>query len=186
MTFADSAPNLDDTVAEVLMATLVMLYPDVLLLCDSSELVTKMRKAMIARAIGEAEVLAWSATIRRAFNPPVEPSSPRDSNTESSALLDLLKLQSKQIDVPILHSKILEDRVLAVEMQMHTLLGEPAPSEPSGADQPAGRTASQNANEAHRPNKKAPVAISSLVPVVHSRTACVCLAHCEENKTVRV
>ncbi|GMF36648.1 unnamed protein product [Phytophthora fragariaefolia] len=161
-------------------------HPDVLLRCDASELVTKMWKAMTARAIGEAEVLAWSATIRRAFNSPVEPSSRRDSNTESSALLDLLKLQSKQLDVLILLNKRLEDRLLAVEMQMHTQLGEPTPSEQSGADQPAGRTASQNENEAHRPKKKGPQSLSAVWYQWFTAEPRVYASHCEENKTVRV
>jgi len=76
MAFADSALNLDEDGAECFVATLLMHYPDLLLLTKTSALVSRMREAMAARAIGEAEVLAWSAVIRLAFDPPPEKTTP--------------------------------------------------------------------------------------------------------------
>ncbi|KAE9355630.1 hypothetical protein PR003_g2747 [Phytophthora rubi] len=67
--FADAALNLDETVLECLAATPIMYYPDLLLLAESCTLVGRMREVIAARTIGEAEVLAWSATIPRVFIP---------------------------------------------------------------------------------------------------------------------
>ncbi|OWZ08926.1 hypothetical protein PHMEG_00018453 [Phytophthora megakarya] len=65
--FAETALNIDEGVAGVLTVTLVIHYPDVLLLADDSAFVSRMRKAMAARSIGESEVLAWNEVIRRDF-----------------------------------------------------------------------------------------------------------------------
>ncbi|KAG3109093.1 hypothetical protein PI124_g8770 [Phytophthora idaei] len=65
VTFSDQSLNLDEDVADVLVATLFLHYPDMLRFCDSSPFVVKMREPMAARSIGESEVLAWSSTIRR-------------------------------------------------------------------------------------------------------------------------
>ncbi|POM79642.1 Hypothetical protein PHPALM_2631 [Phytophthora palmivora] len=53
--------------AEVLTATLVMHYPDMLLLADRSAFIGRMRESLAALAIGEAELLARSVAIRRVF-----------------------------------------------------------------------------------------------------------------------
>lgn len=68
--FPDSTLNLSEDVAVVLMATLVMHYPDMLRFRDSSPYVTRMCEAMMERAVWGSELLAWAATIRRAFMPP--------------------------------------------------------------------------------------------------------------------
>ncbi|KAG3024535.1 hypothetical protein PC121_g9278 [Phytophthora cactorum] len=58
MEFTDQALNLDEDVAEVLTAALVLHYSYMLRLCDHSPFVTTMREAMSARAIVESELLA--------------------------------------------------------------------------------------------------------------------------------
>ncbi|OWZ14044.1 hypothetical protein PHMEG_00012535 [Phytophthora megakarya] len=58
LSFLDTPLNLDEAVAEVLMATLVMYYSDVLMLSDSSAFFVRGREAMTARSAGEAEMLA--------------------------------------------------------------------------------------------------------------------------------
>ncbi|GMF45424.1 unnamed protein product [Phytophthora fragariaefolia] len=120
--FADTALNLDETVSECLAATLIMHNLDILLLAESCTLVGRMHEIMAARSIGKAEVLAWSATIRRTFIPPPEASSPSDCSCDASAVQQLIKRQSEQIEVLILQNKRLEDRHLALEAQLRTQL----------------------------------------------------------------
>ncbi|POM60291.1 hypothetical protein PHPALM_30876 [Phytophthora palmivora] len=98
--FADPALNLDEELAEVLTATLVMHYPDMLLLADSSAFFVRM------------QLLTWSVAIRRAFTPSPAPAESRDSSAQYTALVDLLK---KQINILILQNKRIEERLLAVE-----------------------------------------------------------------------
>ncbi|KAG3042710.1 hypothetical protein PC128_g25996 [Phytophthora cactorum] len=69
VTFSDQSLNLDEDVADMLVATLFLLYPDMLRFCASSPFVVKTREDMVARSIGQSEVLAWSSTIRREFFP---------------------------------------------------------------------------------------------------------------------
>ncbi|KAG3131581.1 hypothetical protein C6341_g23286 [Phytophthora cactorum] len=80
----DHTMNLEEDVAEVLTATLILHYPDMLVLSPDSAIVARIRDAMSARAIGEDEVLAWSDTIRRAFTSPPEISKPSDSDPHSA------------------------------------------------------------------------------------------------------
>ncbi|OWZ02392.1 hypothetical protein PHMEG_00026057 [Phytophthora megakarya] len=60
--FADAALNLDETVAECLAATLIMHYS-----CSQRVI----HEALSVKSIGEAELLAWSATVRSTFTPPI-------------------------------------------------------------------------------------------------------------------
>ncbi|EGZ28684.1 hypothetical protein PHYSODRAFT_248230 [Phytophthora sojae] len=109
LSFDETALNLDDGVADVLMATLVMHYPDMLFLSDQSAFIVWMREAMAARAIGEPEVLAWSETIRRAFTPPPPKVESSANGAQSEAAVVLLKRQSEQIDIIILQNKRLDE-----------------------------------------------------------------------------
>ncbi|POM70206.1 LOW QUALITY PROTEIN: Hypothetical protein PHPALM_13388, partial [Phytophthora palmivora] len=84
--FADPALNLDEELAEVLTATLVMHYPDMLLLADSSAFIVRMRASLAALAIGEAELLAWSVAIRRAFTTSPALAESHDSSAQYTAL----------------------------------------------------------------------------------------------------
>ncbi|KAG2897556.1 hypothetical protein PC129_g19914 [Phytophthora cactorum] len=115
----DHTMNLEEDVAEVLTATLILHYPDMLVLSPDSAIVARIRDAMSARAIGEDEVLAWSDTIRRAFTSPPEISKPSDSDPHSAEVLSLVKHQSEQISVLILQIKRLEERLLSVEAKLH-------------------------------------------------------------------
>ncbi|KAG3180880.1 hypothetical protein PC128_g15408 [Phytophthora cactorum] len=67
LSFVDHAFNLDGDVAEVLTATLILHYPDILVFSPDRAIVARIQDAMSAGAIEGAEVLAWSDTIRRAF-----------------------------------------------------------------------------------------------------------------------
>ncbi|KAG3059777.1 hypothetical protein PI125_g24992 [Phytophthora idaei] len=108
----------------MLVATLFLLYPGMLRFCDSSPFVVKMREAMVARSIGESEVLAWSSTIRREFIPASQPStSPSDDSDRLGVVLKLVQRQTEQISVLILQNKQLEERLLAVEDKLHTPSG---------------------------------------------------------------
>ncbi|EGZ19010.1 hypothetical protein PHYSODRAFT_332725 [Phytophthora sojae] len=99
--FADATLNLDDDVADVLTATLFMHYPDMLVFCPSSPLITKIREFLALRAIGEPELLAWSVTTSQAFaTPPESKASASGGEEPSPALIDLIKRQSEQIDQP--------------------------------------------------------------------------------------
>lgn len=118
--FAEPGMNLNEDVAKVLSATLIMHYPDMLLLSREGALVARIRAAMSARAIGEAEVLAWSSTIRRAFMPPSAITKPSVSDSHSAEVLSLMKRQSEQISVLILQNQRLEERLLAVEAKLHS------------------------------------------------------------------
>ncbi|KAG3113246.1 hypothetical protein PI125_g7500 [Phytophthora idaei] len=84
-----------------------------------SAIVARIRDAMSAGAIGEAEVLARSDTIRRAFMPPPEISKTSESESHSAEVLSLVKRQSELISVLILQNKRLEERLLAVEATLH-------------------------------------------------------------------
>ncbi|KAK1945118.1 hypothetical protein P3T76_003651 [Phytophthora citrophthora] len=136
LVFADSAPNLEEAVADCSTATVVMHYPDAVLLDDCSDLVCRMRGVIAEQSIGEAEVLTWSATIRRAFDLPPEMPSSRKVNCETSAVLELVKRQSEQIDVLILQNKRLEDRLLAVEAHFHTHTDRQTASKQTSVDAP--------------------------------------------------
>ncbi|POM59076.1 Hypothetical protein PHPALM_36196 [Phytophthora palmivora] len=58
--FANPALNLDEEFDEGFTSTLVMHYPDMLLLADSSAFIVRMRESLGALAIGVAELLAWA------------------------------------------------------------------------------------------------------------------------------
>ncbi|KAG2782272.1 hypothetical protein PC129_g23650 [Phytophthora cactorum] len=99
--FDDDALNIDEGVADVLTATLLMHYPDMLRLCEGGPLVLKMREAMVERSIGEAEVLAWSSSIRRVFMPPQElkplPSPARGDTDQIAVLLEHVQRQTERL-----------------------------------------------------------------------------------------
>ncbi|GMF58897.1 unnamed protein product [Phytophthora fragariaefolia] len=142
-----------------------MHYPDILLLAESCTLVSRMREIMAARSIGEAEVLAWSATIRRTFIPPPEASSPRDCSCHASAVLQLIKRQSDQIEVLTLQNKRLEDRQLALEARLSRQLDFPAISKrPSGdsTTQPAATPSASQVQPTVRPKKKGSQSLSAV------------------------
>ncbi|KAE8971643.1 hypothetical protein PR003_g27281 [Phytophthora rubi] len=161
MAFADTTLNLDEDVAECLVATLLMHYPDLLLLAETSALVTRMRETMAARAIGEAEVLAWSAAIRIAFDPP-EKTPPPEETSEIAAVLDVVKRQSKQIEVQILQNKRLEERLLAIETHLRMKMVDQAPITRPDADQQAAAPTPQQDSRAIRPKKKGSQSLSSV------------------------
>ncbi|KAG3250491.1 hypothetical protein PI124_g4901 [Phytophthora idaei] len=123
LAFDEDTLNIDEGVADVLTATLLMHYPDMLRLCEGGPLVLKMREAMAERSIGEAEVLAWSSSIRRVFMPPQEleslPSPARGDTDQITVLLEHVQRQTEKIEVLILQNKRLEERLLAVEHHMH-------------------------------------------------------------------
>lgn len=114
--FDDSSLNLDEDVAECLAATLFMNFSDLLLLAENCALISRMREAMSARTIGEAEILAWGACIRLDFDPPREKNNPLEPKSDVAEVLEVLKEQSKQIHVLTLQNKRLEERQLAMEM----------------------------------------------------------------------
>ncbi|KUF84407.1 hypothetical protein AM588_10000687 [Phytophthora nicotianae] len=116
--FSDSSLNLDVEVAEVLAATLIMHYPDMLVLSDTSAFIVRMREVMAVQAISEAELLAWSATINCVFAPAADTTPSITNASETSAVLDLVKRQSDQISVLILQNKRLEERLLALEAHL--------------------------------------------------------------------
>ncbi|KAG3223227.1 hypothetical protein PC129_g6082 [Phytophthora cactorum] len=121
---SDQSLNLDEGVADVLVATLFLHYPDMLHFCDSSPFVVKIREAMVVQSIGESEVLAWSSTIRREFIPASQPStSPSDDSDRLGIVLKLVQRQTEQISVLILQNKQLEERLLAAEDKLHTPSG---------------------------------------------------------------
>ncbi|KUG01946.1 hypothetical protein AM587_10000499 [Phytophthora nicotianae] len=137
--FDDDPLNIDEDVADVLAATFLMHYPDMLRLCEAAPLVLKMREAMAARTIGEAEVLAWSSSIRRVFMPPTE-LKPSPSDTDQiSTLLQHVQHQTEKIEVLILQNKRLEERLLAVENHMQV------PVSTSSQDPPSVRASSSAA-----------------------------------------
>ncbi|KAJ8524136.1 hypothetical protein ON010_g16982 [Phytophthora cinnamomi] len=154
LAFADSALNLDDTVADALTATLAMHYPDMLLLASQSTFVTRMREAMAARAIGETEVLTWSEAIRRAFTPLPANVEPRDNDAQSAAVVELLKRQSEQIDLLILQNKWLEKRLLTVEEHICSHAVATAPHVRENAAPSAGGLSVQVPSKSVRPKKK--------------------------------
>ncbi|KAG4042477.1 hypothetical protein PC123_g22028 [Phytophthora cactorum] len=122
--FSDQSLNLDEGVADVLVATLFLHYPDMLRFCDSSPFVVKIREAMVVQSIGESEVLAWSSTIRREFIPASQPStSPSDDSDRLGIVLKLVQRQTEQISVLILQNKQLEERLLAAEDKLHAPSG---------------------------------------------------------------
>ncbi|EGZ22666.1 hypothetical protein PHYSODRAFT_330408 [Phytophthora sojae] len=164
MAFADATLNLDDDVADVLTATLFMHYPDMLVLCPSRPLITKIRELLAQRAIGESELLAWSVTINQAFvAPPASEASASAGEEQSPALIDLIKRQSEQIDVLILQNKRIDERILAVEAHLQALTNTaatqsantdatlPAPEQPP----PIGATTT-------RPKKKGAQSLSAI------------------------
>ncbi|GMF38323.1 unnamed protein product [Phytophthora fragariaefolia] len=116
---------------------------------------------MAARSIGEAEVLAGSTTIRRAFIPPPEASSPSGCSCDASAVLQLIKRQSEQIEVLILQNKRLEDRHLALEAQLCTQLDIPAISE-RPCRQPAATPSASQVQPTVRPKKKGSQSLSAV------------------------
>ncbi|KAG3091429.1 hypothetical protein PI124_g2707 [Phytophthora idaei] len=90
-------------------------------LCDHSPFISTTREAMSTRAIAESELLAWSATIRRAFVPLSEPNtSLADGEDRLASLLQLVQHQTDQIDVLILQNEQLKQRSTAVEGQICT------------------------------------------------------------------
>ncbi|OWZ12227.1 LOW QUALITY PROTEIN: hypothetical protein PHMEG_00014644 [Phytophthora megakarya] len=91
LVFSDTPLNRDEAVAQVLTATLVMHYPDMLMLSDMR---SSVRVAMTAPSIGEAEVLAWSVEIRKVFSPSLAHIEPPGSNAQYAELAHLLKKQS--------------------------------------------------------------------------------------------
>ncbi|KUF91438.1 Glutathione S-transferase T2 [Phytophthora nicotianae] len=94
---------------------------------------------MAARTIGEAEVLAWSSSIRRVFMPPTE-LKPSPSDTDQiSTLLQHVQHQTEKIEVLILQNKRLEERLLAVENHMQV------PVSTSSQDPPSVRASSSAA-----------------------------------------
>ncbi|KAG3187663.1 hypothetical protein PC128_g12533 [Phytophthora cactorum] len=122
--FSDQSLNLDEGVADVLVTTLFLHYPDMLRFCDSSPFVVKIREAKVVQSIGESEVLAWSSTIRREFIPASQPStSPSDDSDRLGIVLKLVQRQTEQISVLILQNKQLEERLLAAEDKLHTPSG---------------------------------------------------------------
>ncbi|EGZ14223.1 hypothetical protein PHYSODRAFT_335888 [Phytophthora sojae] len=162
--FADGALNLDDDVADALTATLFMHYPEMLVLCPSRPLITKIRELLAQRAIGESELLVWSVTINQAFvAPPASEASASAGEEQSPALIDLIKRQSDQIDVLILQNKRLDERILAVEAHLQALTNTaatrsantdttlPAPEQPP----PIGATTT-------RPKKKGAQSLSTI------------------------
>ncbi|KAG2977298.1 hypothetical protein PC120_g25528 [Phytophthora cactorum] len=94
VTFSDQSLNLDEDVADMLVATLFLLYPDMLRFCASSPFVVKTREDMVARSIDRLGVV-----------------------------LKLVQRQTEQISVLILQNKQLEERLLAVEDKLHTPSG---------------------------------------------------------------
>ncbi|GMF47024.1 unnamed protein product [Phytophthora fragariaefolia] len=128
-------------------------------------LVGRMREIIAALSIGEAEVLAWSATIRRAFIPLPEASSPSGCSCDASAVLQLIKRQSEPIEVLILQNKRLEDRQLDLEAQLRTQLDIPSISEqPSGASttQPAATPTASQVQPTIRLKKKSSQSLSAV------------------------
>ncbi|KAG2787351.1 hypothetical protein PC129_g6312 [Phytophthora cactorum] len=163
--FADHAMNLDEDVAKVLTATLTLHYLDMLVLSPDSAIVARVRDATSARAIGEAEVLAWSDTIRRAFTPPPEISKTSDSESHSAEVLSIGKRQSEQISVLILQNK------LAVETKLHPPLDTGSRSgqidaAPSATSQPEATHESQHSSQTLRqtvcPKKKGSQSLSAV------------------------
>ncbi|KAG3008015.1 hypothetical protein PC120_g16500 [Phytophthora cactorum] len=108
LAFDDDTLNIDEGVVGVLTATLLMHYLDMLRLCEGGPLVLKMREAMAGRSIDEAEVLAWSSSIRRVFMPPQElkplPSSDRGDTDQIAVLLEHVQRQTEKIEVLILQT----------------------------------------------------------------------------------
>ncbi|ETI40158.1 hypothetical protein L914_05693, partial [Phytophthora nicotianae] len=113
--FADTSMIIDEDVEEVLTATIILHYSEMLLLS--------------ARSIGKAAILAWSDTIRRAFasQPEISKSSAVDSY--SGEVLSLVKRQSERNNVLILQNKRLEERLLSVEAKLQLPLESGSPSE---------------------------------------------------------
>jgi hypothetical protein len=162
MAVADTALNLDEDVAECLFAALLMHYPDLLLLAETTALVSRMREAMVVRAIGEAEVIAWSAAIRLAFDPPPEQTTPPEETSDIAALFELVKHQSKQLDVQILQNKRLEERMLAIETHLRMQVGDQTPGAQPDADQQATQPTPQQGSRALRPKKKGSQSLSAV------------------------
>ncbi|KAG3126543.1 hypothetical protein PI124_g23342 [Phytophthora idaei] len=123
LAFDNDTLNIDEGVADVLTATLLMHYSDMLRLCEGGQLILKMREAIAGRSISEAEVLAWSSSIRRVFMPPQElkplASPARGDPGQIAVLLEHVQRQTEKIEVLILQNKQLEERLLAVEHRMH-------------------------------------------------------------------
>ncbi|POM81856.1 Hypothetical protein PHPALM_114 [Phytophthora palmivora] len=63
---------------------------------------------------GEAELQAWSVTIWRVFLQPA-PIELQDCTVQYTALANLLKKQSEQVNILILQNKRIEELLLAVE-----------------------------------------------------------------------
>ncbi|POM64794.1 LOW QUALITY PROTEIN: Hypothetical protein PHPALM_19623 [Phytophthora palmivora] len=110
--FADPTLNLDEELAEGFTAILVMHYPDMLLLADSSAFIVGMRESLVALAIGEAEMLRCDPA---SIHTVAGTTESYDCSTQYTALDDLLKKHSEPINILILQNKRIEERLLAVE-----------------------------------------------------------------------
>lgn len=83
-----------DKVVEVLMATALLHYPNILFTRSGSPYIKRVQGAIRAAAILEAEVLAWAVSIRRVFDPRPNPA---DSMRQTSELVALMQQQTSQI-----------------------------------------------------------------------------------------
>ncbi|OWY96525.1 hypothetical protein PHMEG_00033183 [Phytophthora megakarya] len=72
MLFEDETLNLDEDVADVLLATLLMHFPDVMHLSEWCPLIEEICECLDLNAMSESELLAWGIVVRRAFMPPKE------------------------------------------------------------------------------------------------------------------
>jgi hypothetical protein len=112
--FPTTSWNMDAQVLEVLMATLILHFPEMELHRPKSPYVLRIHEVLEVLGMRCSELLAWSISLRAAFYPPAEDSN--DTTTEShSDVLALLNKLSKQLDELLLRQTRVEERLAALE-----------------------------------------------------------------------
>ncbi|EGZ29033.1 hypothetical protein PHYSODRAFT_322617 [Phytophthora sojae] len=102
--------NLDPQVLEVLMATLILPFPEMERHRLDSPYVRRIHEALGVLNIQTSELLAWSITLRAAFNPPAE--EKQETATESSQnMIRVLEKLSQQLDELLLRQTRVEERL---------------------------------------------------------------------------
>lgn len=96
--------------------TALLHYPDVLLARPTSPYVIRIRGAILAAAVLEYEMLAWSVSIRQAFDARPDQA---DSKHQTSELVALLHQQTTQISQLLEQQKHYEERLRALVWWTH-------------------------------------------------------------------
>jgi len=110
--FSTLSWNLDPQVLEVLTATLILHFPEMERHRLDSPSVRRIHEALVLN-IQASELLAWSITLRAAFNPPAE--EKQETAAESSQdMIRVLEKLSQQLDELLLRQTRVEEKLAAL------------------------------------------------------------------------